>query len=211
MERRPIVSLASSETSLGIPGFTFADLHDPDRLASLYDRFTEIVQTTDGPLWARWDAYRRNPDAARSPLELSNLLVSMAPHVSRFLQRLFDVGSEAKSLDEVTQKQDDLFRFKVDFVRRRVVPLLKGGSHPAVSAEDAAVVAQAISARLHEEPSLRHDDELATARVGCALMDREKSGDASAAPEIESLKRWCAARLHDPACREWVIFRFPET
>ena len=28
---------------------------------------------------------------------------------------------------------------------------------------------------------------------------------------VESLKRWCAARIHDPAYRHWVIFRFPET
>jgi hypothetical protein len=44
-------------------------------------------------------------------------------------------------------------------------------------------------------------------------MDREKAGDTSAglAADIESLKRWCAARLHDRVYRPWVIFRFPET
>ena len=29
--------------------------------------------------------------------------------------------------------------------------------------------------------------------------------------EIESLKRWCAAHVHDPRYRGWVVFRFPET
>ena len=28
--------------------------------------------------------------------------------------------------------------------------------------------------------------------------------------QAEALKRWCAARLHDRAYRDWVIFRFPE-
>src|SRR5262249_33505959 len=28
---------------------------------------------------------------------------------------------------------------------------------------------------------------------------------------IDALKRWCAAHLHQPRYRDWVIFRFPET
>ena len=32
---------------LGIPGYSYADLYETDRLASLYDRFCEGVQATD--------------------------------------------------------------------------------------------------------------------------------------------------------------------
>ena len=73
------------------PGYTFADLHDPERLASLYERFCEEVEAADPAFWAEWDAYRRAPDAPRTPVALSNLLVGMAPYVSRFLTRLFQV------------------------------------------------------------------------------------------------------------------------
>jgi NADPH-dependent glutamate synthase beta subunit-like oxidoreductase len=57
------------------------------------------------------------------------------------------------------------------------------------------------------------DLELTIARAGCALLDQEKAGDASESwkSEVESLKRWCAARIHDRAYRDWVVFRFPET
>jgi hypothetical protein len=72
---------------LGIPGYTFADLHEPERLASLYDRFCEEVQDADPALWRKWDAYRHAPDQERSPIEVSNLIVAMAPHVSRFSGR----------------------------------------------------------------------------------------------------------------------------
>ena len=58
---------------------------------------------------------------------LSNLLVRMAPFVSRFVRRLFDVDAQADSLSEATRAQDDLFRFGVDFVRRRALPLVRGG------------------------------------------------------------------------------------
>ncbi|RPH60568.1 MAG: hypothetical protein EHM89_08695, partial [Acidobacteria bacterium] len=107
---------------LGVPGYTFGDLHDPERLASLYERFCEEVEATDPALWHTWEAYRSAPDAPRPPIVLSNLLVAMASHVSRFVARLFHAQPSADALSAITRNQDDLFRFKVDFVRRRVLP-----------------------------------------------------------------------------------------
>jgi NADPH-dependent glutamate synthase beta subunit-like oxidoreductase/NAD(P)H-flavin reductase len=211
------VSRVTAATPLGIPGFSFDDLHDPDRLASLYERFCEGLQAADAGLWQRWDSYRRHPDG-QAPLELSALLVSMAPHLSAFLTRLFDVGPETTTISEATRAQDDLFRFKIDFVRRRALPLLKGGAHPVLTPEDDALVASLAGVRKVGQPaqpssadSAHGDDELAIARAGCALMDREKAGDSAVHAQIDALKRWCAARIHDPACAGWVIFRFPET
>src|SRR5262245_34475639 len=200
-------SAPSSGMPLGVPGYTFADLHEPERLSSLYDRFCEEVQSADPALWREWDLYRRAPDAPRSPVALSNLLMAMAAHVSRFVVRLFEVSSSAAGLAAATRAEDDLFRFKVDFVRRRALPLLKSG--PVTSTpEDDAIVRRLIGA------AAGRDVELSLARAGCTLLDREKtegaeSGDTCAA-EIDALRRWCAARVHDPAYRGWVVFRFPE-
>ena len=195
----------TASTELGVSGYTFADLHDPERLASLYERFCEEVQASDGTFWSEWDAYRRQPDAPRTPQALSSLLVGMAPYVSRFVTRLFKIGTEADALRASTTAQDDLFRFKIDFVRRRALPLVKAGAHVAVSAEDEAVVARLVAG------ASSADQELAIARAGCALMDREKTEKDAVASDIEALKRWCASRAHDRAYRDWVIFRFPET
>jgi NADPH-dependent glutamate synthase beta subunit-like oxidoreductase/NAD(P)H-flavin reductase len=225
MDQTPTAT--TSATALGIPGYTFGDLHDPDRLASLYDRFCEEVQAGDPDLWQEWDAYRQEPDAPRPPIAVSNLIVAMAPHVSRFLTRLFDIGAEASALAAATRDQDDLFRFKVDFVRRRALPLLKGGAHVEVSPEDEAIVRRfagrpsdpasaglsAVSTQRNPPKGGSHVDadlELRIARAGCALLDREKTDKNAVAANIEALKRWCAAHLHDPAYRRWVVFRFPE-
>src|SRR3954453_22517762 len=94
---------ATAATSLGIPGYSFGDLHDPDRLASLYDHVCEEVVDTDPDLWHEWDASRQAPDAPRPPVALSNLIIAMAPQVSRFLTRLFDVGAEAAALPSATR------------------------------------------------------------------------------------------------------------
>ncbi|MFI5179624.1 MAG: FAD-dependent oxidoreductase, partial [Vicinamibacterales bacterium] len=194
-------------SALGVPGYTFADLHEPERLASLYERFCEEVAAADPALWRDWDAYRRAPDASRPPVALSNLLTAMAPHVSRFVRRLFDVDAPAARVAASTRAQDDLFRFKIDFVRRRALPLLKNGAHVAATPADDAIV----DALIAGTPAA--DRELAVARAGCALLDREKTTSArppAASPDVEALKRWCAARIHDRAYRHWVIFRFPE-
>ena len=157
-----------ASTALGVPGYTFADLHEPERLASLYERFCEEAAAADPALWTEWDAYRRAPDAPMAPVALSNLLIAMAPHVSRFLKRLFDVDTPASAIAASTRAQDDLFRFKVDFVRRRALPLLKNGAHVAAAPEDDAMVEEMLAGAGTD------DRELAIARAGCALLDDEE-------------------------------------
>jgi NADPH-dependent glutamate synthase beta subunit-like oxidoreductase len=195
---------ASARTPLGVPGYTFADLHEPERLASLYDRFCEQVRADHPEFWSDWDAYRRAPDAPRTPVALSHLITTMGGHVSRFLARLFEVEGAAAGIAASTASQDALFRFKVDFVRRRALPLLKAGAHVTSTPADDAVVRELING------GDSTDVELELAHAGNALLDREKTDKESVAAAIEALKRWCAARIHDPAFKHWVIFRFPE-
>ena len=215
------------DIGLGIPGFSFADLHRPDRLRDLYERFSEQVAAADPVFWAEWDALRAAPDAPPSPVAVSRLLVTMSRRVSAFLTRLFRLEEPVEAAARRTHEQDDLFRFKVEFVRRRVVPMVKAGDvHP--TADDQAIVEQLVDATGVE------DVELAVARAGCALLDQEAQagtpGGVAPTPArevaagsdadreapnvsraIEALKRWCAARLHDARYRGWVTFRFPET
>jgi NADPH-dependent glutamate synthase beta subunit-like oxidoreductase/NAD(P)H-flavin reductase len=207
------MTVPSAHDALGIAGFTFADLHQPARLHALYELFCDDVRRTDADLWAQWDAHRLNPTAL-APVPRSNLLVAMAPLVSRFLSRLFSVGPAADSMAAQTRAYDDLFRFKIDFVRRRALPLLKGGTPVAATAEDHAYVEQLMNGSFDDGAR-----ELALARAGCALLDREEAARVSGSEddrqaigaEIDRVKRWCAAHVQDPGYRDWVVFRFPQT
>jgi NADPH-dependent glutamate synthase beta subunit-like oxidoreductase/NAD(P)H-flavin reductase len=207
------MTVPSAHDPLGIAGFTFADLHQPARLHALYELFCEDVRRTEPDLWAQWDAYRLTPTALTA-VSRSNLIVAMGPYVSRFLARLFSVGPDADAMAAQTRAYDDLFRFKIDFVRRRALPLLKSGSAVVASAEDHAIV-DGLMAGLTDDGAR----ELALARAGCALLDRDDVARVSGsdedkqtiAAEMDAVKRWCAAHVHHPRYREWVIFRFPET
>jgi NADPH-dependent glutamate synthase beta subunit-like oxidoreductase/NAD(P)H-flavin reductase len=207
------MNVPSAHDALGIAGFTFADLHKPAHLHALYDVFCDEVRRTEPDLWAQWEAYRLTPNAL-GPVARSNLIIAMAPHVSRFIARLFSVGPDLEAMAAATRAYDDLFRFKIDFVRRKALPLLKGGAHVEATADDHAYV-DALTAGLTDDGAR----ELALARAGCDLLDREEAArvsgsdadKAAVAGQVESLKRWCAAHVHHPRYRHLVVFRFPET
>lgn len=202
-----------SNTSLGIGGFTFADLHQPARLRELYNRFVDEVKAVEPELWAEWSQYQEVPESL-TPIARGNIVVAMAPHVSRFVSALFSVGADADALIAATRAYDVLFRFKIDFVRRRALPLLKAGAHVDATADDHALAEAIMFGDRQFESSLSshasHDAEMRLAAYGCSLLDREATDKAAVAGEIESLKRWCAAHVHDPRYRGWVVFRFPE-
>src|SRR5512137_246861 len=181
--------------ALGVPGFSYDDLYRPERLRTLHDVFLQEVGNADADLRRQWDAYRTDPEAPRPAPEVSLLYVRMAPYLSRFLARMFGIDAETRGLAAATAEQDVLFRFKADFVRRRVVPLLKGGQSVTVTNDERALVDSLVRG---QHPS---DGEMALARAGCLLLDREisaaKSGDeaekAAVATAIEALRKWCAA------------------
>src|SRR3954453_8727145 len=143
----------------------------------MYERFCVQVRADNRPLSGEWDSYRGDPDPRRPPVALSELLIAMAPHVSRFITRLFEVDRPLTAIVRATQEQDALFRFKVDFVRRRTLPLLKAGAHVASTPEDDAIVEAMIAS------AGTTDRELAVAKAGCQLLDAEK-----AQPQAASLK-----------------------
>ena len=198
---------------LGIDGFSYSDLHVPDKLRELHDLFCARVAADDPALWSVWDVYRNAPDSATSPIERSDLIVRMAPHLSRFVATLFRVDEAAAAIQQGTERLEPLFRFKIDFVRKRALPLLKGGARVSLSPADVAVVEELA------RPWAHLDQEHAIAMAGCALLDREAASradgteaeKADVAAQVDALKRWCAACLHDQGFRQWVIFRFPET
>ena len=210
-------SQTSPNTPLGLPGFTFADLHQPARLRELYERFVDDVKPHEPELWAQWDAVSRSPGlarrgrarqpdrrdgAARQPVRQRGCSAS-APRPRRWRRRRAPTTI--------------LFRFKIDFVRRRALPLLKAGAHVEATADDHALVESitsgAATARRRPRALARvmtREMRAARSRRGCALLDRKPTDKAAVAAEIESLKRWCAAHVHDPRYRGWVVFRFPE-
>jgi len=185
---------AGSDLHLGIPGYCYADLYDSGRLRELTDLFYGDVKTSDPGLMSAWDHYRSAPDSLHAKV-VSELLVRMGPHLSRFLARLFKVEKEAAKILAATRAEDPVFRFKVDFLRRRVQRNIQAEHLINFNcAETDAAVDGLLRGAV--------DRELAMARLACDLMDLEAPLAAGAAdtgsvlrPDIVTRVRTFRAKL----------------
>jgi NADPH-dependent glutamate synthase beta subunit-like oxidoreductase/NAD(P)H-flavin reductase len=198
----------SPELRLGVGEFEYSDLYKPERLKELLDVFDVEVAKANPELFAAWDDYRNHPEKSRKAPEVSALLVAMAAQLSQFITKLFRIAPEVEALAAATADQNPVFRFKIDFVRRRVLPNLKKIAQPANAGQLESQI-HALRKQAIKKAGCDLDDEAATAMAAVELMQSERAGEAS--PDLEALKQWCALHLHDPAYRHWVSFRFPES
>jgi len=97
----------------GIPGFSYADLHDPVRLRDLARRFEEDLEQEDAALCRRYRDYLR-PDGESMPaVQSSALLGEVAPHLSRFVERLFRLQEAAgEKRARARRELDTVFAFR---------------------------------------------------------------------------------------------------
>ncbi len=105
--------------TLGISGFHFADLFEPERLAVLSDRFDAFVLEKDAALYEAFESYRNNLGAGSSAQEVSDLLIRMAPFVGEFLALLFNViEARAEQMAAVKNEIDTVVAFRNDIVMK---------------------------------------------------------------------------------------------
>ena len=103
--------------ALGIAGFSFNDLFDPERLAALSDSFDTFANKQNPNLFSAFDAYRRTSGSGLTPPEISELLVRMAPYVADFIARLFHVEEQrAMQIAGIKNEMDTVFAFRSEIV-----------------------------------------------------------------------------------------------
>lgn len=86
--------------TLGIAGFTYADLYDASRLRDLTLVFDRSAQEKDPDLFEAFQTYRNCLGAGMAPEHISDILVKMAPLVGEFVAWLFHVEAErARQID----------------------------------------------------------------------------------------------------------------
>src|SRR6266404_5659326 len=166
---------SSVELRLGIAGFAYPDLYKSERLKELLDIFDCEVALANPELFAAWEDYRNHPEKPRTEPQISALLVAMAEHVSQFLTKLFGIELEVDALAAATADQNPVFRFKTDFIRRRVIPNLK----KIAPVSDPQVLESQIEQLRNEamkKAGRQLDAELATAMAAVDLMQSEKTG-----------------------------------
>ena len=101
-----------AELKLSEAGFGYADLFVPARLAELTARFDAFFSAADAAGHARFAAYRERKGEGMKPEEVSEALLAGAPHLARFVTRLFGVEREAQALMDAANGRAVLWHFK---------------------------------------------------------------------------------------------------
>jgi NADPH-dependent glutamate synthase beta subunit-like oxidoreductase/NAD(P)H-flavin reductase len=204
------VASAPKELTLALPNLRFADLFSSEGLESLHFAWLETLEKEEPALGARYRAYQRSQGTQLSKEEESQLLVELAPVVSRFVVQLF--GCEAEWSAQQAAARDDLvvMRFKDEFVRRRAFKRSLGNEAQARKEGDELLVS--IGAARNAL-----GDERQVARVVCDLLDREidlkkrPSDDpelVAARSQLATLEAWVLARRQELE-PHWLSLRLP--
>ncbi len=102
---------------LGVPGFSYADLHDPGRLADLAREFDRQLEAQDARLFSEFTQYRESKGQGMSPVVISDVLVRTAPYVGAFISRLFNIEDVRKrQIATIRQEIETVFRYRQEIV-----------------------------------------------------------------------------------------------
>ncbi len=208
-----------SELQLGIAGFAYRDLYDQTKLAELHSIFHGTVADADPALADKWKTYADNA-GSHSPVEVSNLLVAMSPHVGTFVAKLFGVASSRQVQQELAAREKVIFQFKRDFLERRSLKKHKTIESCLAVASREELHALATQVETHFVTFfLEADRELATARVTMHLVDLDKAGTLGeiAALGENVIAKWealSAARAYDAEFHRdvegWASYHLPK-
>lgn len=111
--------MEQNNLTLGISGFTYADLYDANRLKNLLDVFDASIKKHDAELYQKFSDYRQNQGVGLTPEEVSELLVNMGPYVGQFVAKLFNVTDQHQTQAiKIKDEIDTIFTYKNEVVEK---------------------------------------------------------------------------------------------
>jgi NADPH-dependent glutamate synthase beta subunit-like oxidoreductase/NAD(P)H-flavin reductase len=120
-------------------GLAFDELYQTDGLARVDAAFSDWLREADANLHAAWSEARAKPAVLAYKAE-AELLIAVAPHLDRFVAKLFAIEEEWAELVEGHHRLAPLFRVKRKFVQRRAMLRFKAAEAEAL--DGAALEAQ---------------------------------------------------------------------
>jgi NADPH-dependent glutamate synthase beta subunit-like oxidoreductase/NAD(P)H-flavin reductase len=156
--------------TLGVEGFTYADLYDPARLAALHDVFDAWFLAQAPDMHRRFDEYRRTKGEGMTPLQHSDAVLAAAPFVGAFLAEVFGVQAEASEFRRKVRASDPVWRFRKDFLKKRVLRPDAGKAWAAAASAE-AVAKAALGAVTAAPIGGTLDEEATIAIAACAVLE----------------------------------------
>lgn len=196
---------AMTSPTLTLNGFSFEELFHPAGLQRLDDAFLTYLREQQAALHAQLLLYRKH-DSAQTPIQKSELLIAVAPHLENFLAALFDI-EEAVAISKIkTISLNPISLFKKYFVLRRAKKEMNRAKDLPSFAELDAWLTHEIA----QSSFSANDRELAIALLATQFLDQPEINKTN----IEKLVQWCTqALLTQNGQREvshWTSFKIPQ-
>ena len=171
-------------TTLGIAGFSYADLYDPSRLRDLTLVFDRASQEKDPDLFEAFQTYRNCYGEGMSPVRISDLLVKMAPMVGEFVAWLFNVeSSRCEQMHAANAEFEGIFTYRSEVVSK-LAARFKGQNPEDWDVASIRLQFDALLRALVPSALVDGDREAAVARLVVELFSLSKS----AAPVADSIR-----------------------
>src|SRR6478752_5662026 len=181
--------------TLGISGFRYEDLHEPEGLRRLHDTFVAELAAGHADLHREYRDYRTSLGEGMAPTAVSDLLVRLAPHVGEFVARLFGVGTvRDRQRASIQRELDTVFKFRTEIVAK----LDKHFKGVATSDWDAAAVHSAVELLIRcgfPEAAPDTDAERRVATVAATLIGWSSALAAGVAGDANAAVRVLRSRL----------------
>ncbi len=104
---------------LGIPGYEYADLHQPEKLAELHREFSDYVGQYDPQLLTEYREYKSSQGEGMTAEQISDLLVRIAPLLGTFVAKLFNIEDERiEQVDRIQHEFDHVFVYRNEIVAK---------------------------------------------------------------------------------------------
>jgi hypothetical protein len=170
---------------LATHGFTYSDLYHPEKLAELHSLFFRELELRDPSLHLRWGSYASSGGSDLTPVEISQILVDMAPHVGSFVAKLFGIEKNRKAGMDLAAREKVIFKFKQEILQRQALKKYTN-IEKCIEVAPLSELKNFYYTKLKShfaDNFISYDDELATAMMAQSLLEYQKNSSA----EITSL------------------------
>lgn len=154
-----------------------------------------------------------------TPVEISQILVDMTPHVGSFVAKLFGIESKRKAGMDLASREKVIFKFKLEILQRLALkkyPSLEKCIEVAPLNELKEFYAVTLKSHFADN-FISYDDELATAMMAQTLIEYQKNNSAELTTlgdhPVEKFLAFCAAQIYDEELhkhvKHWASYHLP--
>lgn len=163
-------NFSHKELKLGIKGYEYRDLYSFKKLEELANLFYDEVRNQNSEIFNKFQNYKLNPDQY-SPVQISDILIKMASHLSQFIARIFNIEKENDSLKDLIEQ--DVIYLKKEFIQRRALKKWNLELIKKISFTELDTFLKELKEKVFIELNV-FDDEKALAQIVHKLIDIEK-------------------------------------